>query len=268
MREKMLQGKNRNPGVSAGKTAREKIVLEEIPINQRQKREVLQNIARVAEEKKYAYCPSFWDIFRGQLKYISRFCLGGQLLCLFLTVLLLGYFQWKEESVFTYLGTASAASSAMGIFLMMELNRSSAIGMMELEQTCYLNWKQVWCVKMILFGCLDILLLTVMVAVIAGNTSCGMFRVLVYLLVPFLLSNAVQLLVFTMLRGRKGEYLQAGAAAMCGMVSLIPLSSPKWYAKAYFGLWLFALAAAAACLIREISLVYRKMEEGEMVCWD
>ena len=109
---------------------------------------------------------------------------------------------------------------------------------------------------MILFGCLDILLLTVMVAVVAKNTSCGLFRVLVYLLVPFVLSNAVQLLVFTMLRGRRGEYLQAGAAAMCGMISLIPLSSPQWYARTYFGVWVFALAAAVLCLIREINLIY------------
>ena len=83
---------------------------------------------------------------------ISRFCLGGQLLCLFLTVVLLGYFQWVEEGMLTYLGTASVAASGMGIFLMIELSRSSAIGMMELEQSCYLNFKQVWCVKMILFG--------------------------------------------------------------------------------------------------------------------
>lgn len=247
---------------------KEKIVLEEIQIDQGKKQQILRNIQEAAEKKQYSYCPSFWEIFWGQLKYISGFCLGGQLLCLLLTVILLGYFQWKGEGILTYLGTASVTASSMGIFLMAELGRSSSIGMMELEQSCYLNFKQVWCVKMILFGCLDILLLTVMVAVIAGNTSCGMFQVLVYLLVPFVLSNSAQLLVFTMLRGRRGEYFQAGAAAVCGMASLIPLSSPKWYTRAYFGLWVFVLAAAVLWLIREISLIYRKMEEGEIVCWN
>lgn len=247
---------------------KEKIVLEEISIDQQEKGRILQKLEEATKQKQYWRCPSFWEIFRGQLKYISGFCLGGQLLCVCLTVVLLGYFQWKGEGMLTYLGTASVAASSMGLFLVAELGRSRAIGMMELEQSCYLNFKQVWCVKMILFGCLDILLLTVMVAVVAKNTSCGLFRVLVYLLVPFVLSNAVQLLVFTMLRGRRGEYLQAGAAAMCGMISLIPLSSPQWYARTYFGVWVFALAAAVLCLIREINLIYRRMEEGEMVCWN
>ena len=34
------------------------------------------------------------------------------------------------------------------------------------------------------------------------------------------------------------------------------------------GLAVFALAAAVLCLIREINLIYRRMEEGEMVCWN
>lgn len=244
------------------------IRLEEVPIDQGQKRKALQTIAKAVDGKRYAYCPSGWEIFRGQLKYISRFCLGGQMAGLLLMAVLFGYFQWKGEDVEVYLGAASAAASCMGVFLMLELNRSNAIGMLELEQTCYLNFKQVWCVKMVLFGCLDILSLTVLTVVVAGNVSYGIVRVAVYLLAPFVVSNMAQLLVFSLLRGRGKEYLQAAAAAACGMASLIPACNPRCYAMAGFGVWVAALLAGIVCLAGEIGFVCHKIEEGEVFCWN
>lgn len=248
--------------------SKDKLILEEIPIDIGQKQKILTKIAEAVEEKRYVYCPSFWEIFYGQLKYISGLCLGGQILCFVFFLVLLGYFQSQGGGMTAYLGIGSASSSCIGVFLMIELGRSRDYKMAELEQVCYLNLKQVWCVKMILFGALDVLTLTVMTFGIAGNTSLSMIRVIVYLLAPFVLSNVLQLLVFTFLRGRRGEYLQMGAAAFASGVSLLPLSYPGWYTAAYFGIWVCVLAAALAFLIREIVQLYHNLEEGEGICWN
>lgn len=246
---------------------KDKIILEEIPIDTGQKQRILRKIAEAAEEKRYAYCPSFWEIFHGQLKYISSFCLGGQIICFLLFLAVLGYFQSQGVGRTVYLGIGSASSSCIGVFLMMELSRSRDYGVAELEQACYLDLKQVWCIKMILFGSLDILTLTAMAFGIAGNTSLHMIRIIVYLLAPFVLSNALQLLVFTFLRSRKGEYLQMGAAAFASGMSLLPLDHPNWYTAPYFGIWVCVLAAALAFLAREIVQLYHNLEEGEGICW-
>ena len=50
-----------------------------LSIDQQEKGRILQKLEEAAEQKQYWRCPSFWEIFRGQLKYISGFCLGGQL---------------------------------------------------------------------------------------------------------------------------------------------------------------------------------------------
>lgn len=248
--------------------ARDKIVLEEIQIEPWQKQEILQNVKQEVTEKRRIYCPSLWEIFRGQLKYISGFCLGGQGLCLLLLVFMFSYFQRTGQNMMTYLGTGSVTASFIGIFFILELSRNRDYGMTELEQTCYLNLKQIWCVKMILFGCMDLLIFTIMILGIAGNTSCSVFQIIIYLLVPFVWSNGIQLLVFTMLRGGKREYLQMGAVLLTSILWLYPLSHPSWYTVTYFGLWLMALAAAFAFLAREILAVWHKLGEGEMICWN
>ncbi|MCI8484643.1 MAG: hypothetical protein HFH41_09925 [Lachnospiraceae bacterium] len=248
--------------------ARDKIVLEEIQIEPGRKQEILQNLRQAAAEKRSIYCPSLWEIFRGQLKYISGFCLGGQGVCLLLLIFIFSYFQRTSQDMMTYLGTGSVTASFIGIFFILELSRNRDYGMTELEQTCYLNLKQIWCVKMILFGCMDLLVFTIMILGIAGNTSWGIFQIMIYLLVPFVWSNGIQLFVFTMLRGGKKEYLQIGTVLLTSILWLYPLSHPRWYTITYFGIWLIALAVAAAFWIREILRVWHKLGEGEMVCWN
>ncbi len=247
---------------------KDKFILKEVSIDARQKQKILKKISEAVEEKRYLYHPSLWEIFRGQLKYISGFCLGGQILCFAFFLILLGYFQRLGGDMTEFLGIGSGVSAGIGVFLMVELSRSRDYGVAELEQVCYLNLKQVWCVKMILFGSLDILMLTAMAFGIAGNTSLGLIRIIVYLLAPFVMSNVLQLFVFTLLRSRKGEYLQIGAAAVSSGLSLLPLSDPGWYTAAYFGVWVCVLAAALLFLVREIIQVYHNLEEGEGICWN
>lgn len=107
-----------------------------------------------------------------------------------------------------------------------------------------------------------------MVAVIAGNTTYGILQVLVYLLVPFVLSNGLQLLVFTMFRSQKKGYLQMAAALSASGVSLLPMQYPVWYQASYLGIWVCILAAAALFLGKEIAGAYQKLEEGESICWN
>lgn len=245
-----------------------KIRLEQVKIEEKKKQEGLCRIAEAVEGMENMFVPSWYGIFRGQLRYISGYCLGGQLLCMALLALLAAYFQRENVDVRVWLGVASVVFSYVGVFLMLELGRCKSSGMMELEQSCYLGLKQIWCVKMIVFGCLDILLLAAMAVGIAGSASLGAFQVMVYLLVPFVLSNAVQLFAFTWLRGRGNEYLQMGAAVLAGMVCGIPLFYPEIYGAAYFGFWVAALAAAVVCLAREILVLCQKLEEGEGICWN
>lgn len=247
---------------------RTEIILEQIDIPEIKRKESLSRIAEAVKEKQYGYQPSWWEIFRGQIKYISGFCLDGQVLCLLVLLWLFGYLQDEGAELQIYLGTASVAASYMGIFLMLELSRSRSFGVLEIEQTCYLNLKQIWCVKMILFGCLDMVLLTVMILGVAGNTAWSMFRVMLYLLVPFVVSNALQLWVFTRFPRGKKEYLQMGTAVLVSAASLLPPNFPQWYTVAYLGVWILVFAAALGFLIKEIVWICQRLDEGEVLYWN
>lgn len=242
------------------------IKLEPIEIKEGRKAQTLQILREAIGRMPETYRPTWYGIFCGQLKYISGYCLGGQFLCLVLSVLLFAGFRKMGMAAPAYLGAASVISSCIGVFLMLELSRSKSRNMMELEQACYLGLKQSWCVKMIVFGCLDLLLLAVLAAVVAGRVPYGLLRASVYLLVPFVSSHALQLMAFTLLRGQRNEYLQMGAAVLAGIASGIPLLLPKLYTEAYFGVWMAALLLAGICLAGEIVGLCRRLEEDGGIC--
>ncbi|MCI8300018.1 MAG: hypothetical protein HFI69_06670 [Lachnospiraceae bacterium] len=233
------------------------ITLEEIQTEG--KAQVLAQLKEAVEAKNIRYHPTLLQTVLGQIKYLSLPALGGQITCLFLIFVLCSYLERRQAQLMMWLGTGSVLAACLGLFLMLELCRSSSFHMMELEQSCYLNVKQLWCVKMIIFGCLDLLILTALIAGVSKNVSCGMFPVMLYLLVPFVISSGLQFLVFTIFRRERREYLQMSAAVFISVVSLLPLSEPKLYTIACLGVWVLALIAGTILLTTEIVLMYRTL---------
>lgn len=236
--------------------------LEEIHIDQKKKAIALEQLRQAVKEKEISYSPSVASVVLGQMKYLSLSALGGQLICLLLIFGACAYLEGSKAQMMTWLGTGSVFASILGVFLMLELCRSSSYHMLELEQSCYLNIKQLWCVKMLIFGSLDLLLLTVLIGGISKNVSCGLFAVALYLLVPFVVSSGLQLLVFTMFRRGKREYLQMCAAVLVSLLSLAPLDMPELYTFACLGFWGMALLFGTVLLIAEIVWLYRSLCSG------
>ncbi len=243
-----------------------RIQLEEIQIEKHEKIQALDQIRDAVEAKNIRYQPSLLQILLGQIKYLSWSALGGQASCL---LVILGICRILENSgaqLMVWLGTGSVLASCVGVFLMLELCRSSSFHMTELEQSCYLNVKQLWCVKMIIFGCLDLLVLTVLIAGVSKNVSCGIFSVMLYFLVPFVFSSGLQLFVFTIYRKDRREYLQMGAVILISILSLLTINIPGLYTFACLWIWGIALILGTGLLAAEIMLLYQMICQGDELC--
>lgn len=242
--------------------------LEPIAVEEEKKQQALQKIGRAVGQKKEKYVPSWWNILWGQVKFTSKYCLAGQFLMIVLITLLFEYFAKNGAELGEYLGTASAFSAFSGIFLIQELSRSQNFGMVELEQTCYLSMKQLWCMKMILFGSMDILILSIMMGRIAVQCSRGLGSIGIYLLVPFVMANVGYLLVFSWIRGNEKGYVQTGLAAAVSILSALLSGQKEWYDIQYIGIWTVVLIVSSAVLAVEILRIYGRAVKGEIACWN
>lgn len=239
-----------------------------VVIDPEKKAATLAAIAQAAGERKLYYRPGFLQIFAGQLRYFSVSCLLGQL-CSFAVILcLFRYFNLSGKAFGDYLSAAAFFTAFIGIFGVSEVSRTLACGTAELEQVCCLNLKQLWCIRMMVYGILNLAAAGALGCLMAREAGRSVFDVGVYLLVPYLCANSIYFGLFTILRNACKERFQLTLGLVVGMLSLIPTRFGQLYEVSAVWIWWLALAAAASLLIWEIKRTFAWAEEGEGLCWN
>lgn len=231
------------------------------------KKESLYFLQDAVREKKLRYTPSFTELMRIQLQYITPFfwlVQGGILLFMILFFCRLSA---RGAALEEYLWWSSIAAAWMGVLSHGTFVSHFSHGMTELEQSCYINLSQMWAIRMILCTSADIVIITVFSGGVAADTKTPFGRVAVYLLVPFVLSNVCSLLLLNVLRGIRGRFGQAALAVLMAMIAASPSVAPPIYTAAYLWVWFAALIFGAVVFIGQVRGCYNRMMRGEMLCW-
>lgn len=152
----------------------------------------------------------------------------------------------------------SAVMPFAALLIIMELARSSAYGMTELEMTSRFSLRTILLARMVMLGAVQLMGLLLAVPM-AGMTlvSNG-----VYLLVPYLLTALLGLAAVRRMRGKEGLFV-------CGSISafvcvLAPMSKhfvPVLYAQENRMLWVLAVLLLLAGLVKEYKTTINHWEE-------
>ncbi|WP_343248428.1 hypothetical protein [Diplocloster hominis] len=228
-------------------------------------------LAGIREEVKgqvLRYQPGLPEIIAGQLQYLSAgyWILQGILLAVMLSVMY--WMNRNVEDAMTYIAAGSAFAAFAGVIGVQELGRSMAYHMAELEQTFYLNMKQILALRMILFGGMDLLFLTALALVTHQGTEYGIGVMCIYLLVPFAASNIVYFATLTLAKNRRARYIQTGAAMLAVLFSMMPAMTQEAYRTAAVPVWLGILLIMLAVLGIQIRILLQKAVKGELLCWN
>lgn len=252
------------------KTDKERELMKEMDIyvDPEKKKKALTAIGYSISRKVIRYSPSLWENLRIQLQYISWFYWGAQISGVFLFTLLFYRMGTQKAVIYDYITWFSIGAALLGLAGVSELGSHFSNRMAELEQSCYLNLKQQWIIKMILFGGADILILSLFTGGIAWRTDRGFLALGVYLLVPFLLSNICYLLALSAMRGGTGRYFRLGLAVVMGLAAAAPGMYPPVYMAQFVWVWALVLAAAVILLVLEVRSLLGKLTKGDALCWN
>ena len=232
------------------------------------KKAALAAISRAVEEKNIELTPSLWEIFLTELKYISPYFWilhGGMAAVVFALIK-----RAAEDSggLIECLRWGSIAAALMGVLICGSLGKHFSAGMAEMEQSCFLNLSQVWTMKMILTGSVDILVLLLFSGEIARSIQVLYGQICVYLLAPFVLSNVCCMLLIMYVRGSRGRYGQLAIALLSGIIAALPPTVPHAYEIQYLWVWGLWMVSGTGILAWQIRSMYRKFARGEVLCWN
>lgn len=236
------------------------------PVDERKKEDGLGQISLEIEQKKIRNYPSFWRGILEQMQFQTPGFWICQVLILAAALLFGIYLKGLGEGGLTAMTMVSVFTVIAGSVSINSLNRVFAWHMAELEQTLYLNLKQMVSMHLLLSGVIDLCFLSILIGLLGPSQSEGMGAFAVYLLVPFLWANVCWLQALTAWRGILRGYRQICLGLFCGLMALLPGFIPEVYASVYLPVWGGLFVAGFMGLAAALRRLFRKTEGGDMIC--
>lgn len=236
------------------------------PLDETKKQKSLAAIHEAADKKQLRQYPSFRENIWNQFRFLPWKCHAAQGLMLLAAMLLTLFLNRKNAEGIDSIIICSVFLVFAGNICLSSVGRLFSWHMAELEQTLYLNLKQMICIHMLEAGLVDLMILSLLTGFTGGLRSVGTGAYLLYMLVPFLWSDILYLYMLTAFRNALSGYLQFSAGLVCGLLAAFPAFFEEAYEAACLPLWGAAGAVGAVLLAVEIYRILGKIEGGDSLC--
>lgn len=226
----------------------------------KQEKEMLKQLFAAPEPKrKRAFLRSLprqevglWNLVLSQAAYIRKWVWAASFLVFGSVVVLSKYM--KLESIWVL----SAVMPFGALLLILELARSTAYGMTELEMTSRFSLRTVLFARMSMLGAAQLFGL-IPVAVVLG---VQLLKSGVYILVPYLLTAVLGLIAVRRLTGRESLFVCGSiSVGVCALCPLSRLYIPALYGAESFVWWGLATVLLAVVLMKEYGKTMNHLEE-------
>lgn len=176
-------------------------------------------------------------------------------------VIFQGHRLMRVELASSLLWLASAIMPVLALIVSVEVLKSSACGMAELEMSAKHNLGSILLVRMAIMGGLDLLLIAVTIPFVTEDRSIGCFRAAVYLLVPYLLTCAVTLGVQGWKKGKDTIWYSIVSGFFVCMLNMTVTVINVIYDDQAFVFWIGILLALIGVVIKQIWNIKKEVED-------
>ena len=174
---------------------------------------IVKNVLGELESKPLTFIKIAWirRVFM-QIPFLSKGTLFGQAVILLAGILIA--MNGRDQR---YLMVMSICIPLVGVVGGLEILRSFASGMWELEQTCRYDLRQVMGMKLFIIGITDLMSLGLWI-VLGNIRGTGITHMLIFVLIPFNISNIVYLLILKIFGRNCSGFVFAAAGVGMSMV--------------------------------------------------
>lgn len=167
----------------------------------------------------------FRKVLVSQITFIRKRVWFSFILCVCFAFFYTTYAEVPEHIVWGM----SAILPLFSLCTVTEICKSTAYNMEETELACKYNLPKIILMRIEILGIVSFSMLVLFI-ILLRKSSFGMFRNIIYISVPYLLSNSLSLLTISKLRSKEAIYI---CAVISGAISLFILASYSNYSFIY-----------------------------------
>lgn len=245
-----------------------------IAIDEKRKEETISLLQEEIAGKQAGILRSKKRILFQQFRYMDKSMIGIHAVFCILPVIIIavlhgyeGYEKFimeiRKDDIIV---VSTIFSGILGVISMIEINRVFFSGIAELSESCYFNVRQIVAFQMFLSGIINLSVLFVGILFVGIRWKMELFRIGLYILVPFVIAECCCLAVVISEAGRKNSYLLVMVGAFVVVFYSILASSPELYRVTALAVWGAALVIGLLLLGIQTKLLFRGIEKGEILC--
>lgn len=236
------------------------------PLDENRRSTSLEEIREAAERQQIRHYPGFWECAASLLHFQSLQYWVMQAVFLAAGILLAQNLINRGADTKSVCVTLSMLFVAGGNAALSGMGRIFSYHMAELEQTLYMDLKQMVCVQLALAGMIDLVMCSVLVACAGRSLQVSAGSFLLYLLVPFLWSDIIYLHMLIVFRGGIRGYRQTVYGLAAVLAAMAPAFIRDAYKSAFLPAWGLMLTAGIILLAWQLRRLFWKMNGGELIC--
>ena len=237
----------------------------QIPVDKKKKEQSLLLLHQEIEHKKIIPLSSKREIIRAQMRFLDYKVIAIQGICLLLLLSVYWFFHNTMQERIIYI-PITASAPIFSMFMMIGCNREETFGIAELAGSCFFNHRQICALRMILYGIINLLFMTVLSLALSGNVQKNAVEIGIYFLVPFLMTGCVQFMVLLMGLGKKNNYGLIAIGLFMTVLWVEVSTFSEVYEQTALGIWVFILLLCIAGYSFEAAMMLEKMKRGDLLC--
>lgn len=244
-----------------------------IAINKQRKEESLSVFKEEISKKKAGVVHNRKKILLQQFRYMDKSVFGIHIVfCIFSLVFMIflhkytgkGFLSNIEEEDIIF--AATLVSCILGVVSVLGIVHVFFSGIAELSESCYFNVRQMVAFRMFLSGIISLTILVIDIVFIGMRWKMSLFRVGLYILVPFLITECLCLMMVLSEAGRKNFYPLAAAGIFSVVSNGILASWPELYQMTALSVWGIAFVIGLTLFVIQVNTLFRGIEKGEILC--
>lgn len=198
-----------------------------------------------------------------QFKYISPLLWGAESASTILCILIISQINANTDITLA-LSSLSFFMALLGIVGFPELCKSFSYQMWELEQSCKYNLRQLVSLKLFIIGMIDFVLVLGIASATSVQIGLPLWKIALYLFVPFNLSCIVAFFLLGFIRNKEIEWLLFPAGLGTAYFVLVCVNRFSLYSTISIPIWTIVFIATIVLLVNRIFSFLKGIEQGGM----
>ena len=212
--------------------------------------------------------PSFIEVLIGQIQYISSTVWIAQIILIGIFSILLLNSKPNLLPNITLMPVISACGPIIALIGVPELSKSFTHNMWELEESCRFNLYKLTSMRLMIVGMVDIIVMTILVA-ISSTVFIGSFISLVlYMFVPFNVASFIYFTIISRIKSKNVNYITVATGIFISVVLNQISNQAQLYQTVFTGIWGLMFFVSAILLIWQVARTLKRQKQQEELQWN